>query len=807
MKQFYLLMVLIITLSGCVPADHPKTKPLADKGILDLRDWDLKKDGPVALDGQWEFYWQQFLLPNEFINRNQSKKTEFIHAPDDWTDHNANGSTIKGDGYATYRLTVLLKNTKEPLAVKLLTIGTAYQFYIDGQKSCSGGKSGKDKASSSPGSVPQVVAFTPSQTKVELVFHVSNFHHARGGIWDKILLGHEKQIKALKRKQDKLDFFLIGILFIMGIYHLGYFILMRREWAALFFGLFCILITIRLMITGEEQLLAIFPALTYMLKVKLEYLSWYLGVPAFTMFLKSIYPNHFPKKIVLFIIAASFLLSILVLIFPVSVFVKSKIPAQIFHLATAIFLIYIMIRAVFEKKLGAGVLLFGGIVFFITFLNDILFNNRIIHTGNFTPMGVVCFILAQAYVLSMRFSRAFAKVEELSASLGSIFRNSPAGIFQTTPQGKFIKVNPRMAKIYMHHSPQDFIANIPDLAHHLSEKDFQFFRKKMDARKVIQNYECRHLSKAGAAIDVSINVAPSFNEKGETIRFEGVLEDITEKKNSEFRLRKETRRANKMAQVAKEASQTKSEFLANMSHEIRTPINGVIGMAEILLETDLDDGRKDYIKIIENEANSLLSIINSILDFSKIEAGKMELEHIRFDLRKIFEDLSNIFVIRAEKKNLEFISFLDTNIPGALNGDPGRLRQVLVNLAENAIKFTRQGEISISANVINEDHDQVLIRFEIKDSGVGISSKKQEKIFQSFSQADSSTTRKYGGTGLGITISKQLVELMGGRIGVDSIPQKGTTFWFNVEFEKMSQVDLNVNPARIELSEKQILVV
>ncbi|WP_246052985.1 response regulator [Leptospira semungkisensis] len=653
-------MVALIFSSGCRDLLDRGEKPKAKEGVLDLRSgWDFQERAPLILEGDWAFYWSR--LYEEAIKeptRNfKQPKTSFEdpsyeNVPDAWNHYKLGEKGYPGFGYATYRLNLKLAKPEEDMAIKMLEASTAYSLYVNGKKVISSGQVGRSADTYAPLYRPGVSEpFTLNQEN-EIAIEVTNYAHWKGGPWANILLGKHDSLVAIRRGNIQLDVFMAGGLFVLGLYHLSLFAFLRRESSTLYFGILTICSTVRIGLTGERVLYSIFPKFDFEWGYRIELLAVYLLGIFFPLFLRTLYPGEFNRRVLISASVGFSCISLVVLFTPLVVFSKTIPVFAIFVVASCFYVTYVLVQAIRHGRLGARIGLFIFLFLFAVTINDTLYANMIINTAYFSSYAIASFFVAQAFMVSQRFSSAYALSERL--------------------------------------------------AHDLQESNQRL---------------------------ISLD-------------------------------------------------KLKDEFLANTSHELRTPLQGIIGIADSLkrgVVGPLAESVERQLGMIITSGRRLSSLVNDIIDFSKLKHKDLTLHLRSVDLYQAVNFTLELNRVAVDETKIKLRNEIVPEFPELL-ADENRLQQILQNLVGNAIKFTEKGEISVSAKIKSLGIAEISVR----DTGIGIQKNEQQKIFEFFEQVERGDSKNAAGAGLGLAISRALVTLHGGDIGVESELYRGSRFYFTI---------------------------
>lgn len=613
-----------------------------NKGIADLRNINFA-DRTLRMEGTCAFAWHQLLTPSS-----ANSFDSYTSFPQLWNNTVIDGKKITADGYATYGFTLLLSHNRRPLAMTMPMVYTSYRLFVNGKEMAVNGNPGTDRKFYTAKWVPVTISLPETADTVQLLLQVANFSHYKGGANLSMEIGESSAMFLQKERIISSDFLLAGCLFMGGLFFLGLFIFGTRDKATLYFSLFCMLYSYRLVGSGAYSLHAAFPNLNWELTVRMEYLSLFGGVFLFFQYIRNLYPKDIYEPLVKLVMFICAVLCMITVATPSTLFTQLLNGFLFIVFACIAYLIFVFIKAYMHNRIAAGYALTSvAVLLLMQLLSELEYFGVVIPSRLLMFGGHVMFFFLQSLILSFRFS-------------------------YTLKQSKIL---------------------------------------------------------------------------------------------------------------AEQGLQAKSEFLSTMSHEIRTPLNSVIGMSNLMLRNNPRPDQKEQLDVLQFSAKNLLSIVNDILDYNKIEAGKISFEEIEMNLPDILGNIVAGAKNAADEKGIDIELKMDEGIQHYVLGDPTRLSQVMHNLVGNAVKFTHDGGVTVQLSILEKKEDVITLLFSVKDTGIGIAKEKQQLIFEQFTQADSSTSRSFGGTGLGLTITKKILTLQGSKLQLDSEPGKGATFYFIQHFK------------------------
>jgi len=651
------LLVMVLAAVSCTRDLSVREQPAVVKGTMDLRDWDFSRDGPVYLSGDWRFVWNRLLSQRE--NDSEEPLEEYMEVPGIWNGRIVSGHPIPAYGCASYLLKVLLPARArdgggvDKLGVKVQDMGTAFALYINGKPAGSGGIVGESPEQASPGYAPGVFEAGPGAGEMDILLHVSNYHHRKGGAWEPILLGPLPELHDMRERNLARDFFLFGSIFLMGAYHLLLFSLRKKDRSYLYFGIFCLLIAVRVLVTGEYYAVRMAPWIPWEGILKMEYLSFYAGVPAFFLFISTLFPDEFSQKVLSGIVAAAILFICAVIAVGPGLYTHTMVPYQVLSAVICLYGLAALSKAVARGREGAVPFTGGFIIMFAAVLNDFLHNNMIIRTGYLVPCGLLFFIVLQAFLLSRRFSRTLGDVENLTVEL-------------------------------------------------------EVKNRRLEAMDAMKN-----------------------------------------------------------------------EFLATVSHELRTPLNGIIGIAESMV-----DGRSGMLSLeskfnlglVIASSRRLALLVDDLLDFARLKNCDIVLNRGPVDMKALADVVLAFVRPLAGAKSLALINAIPAGMPPVL-ADENRLQQVLYNLAGNAVKHTPSGSVVIEARPSGREG---WVEISVSDTGPGIHPDKIACVFGCGDEPDRVTTVLPRSAGIGLSVTRKIVELHGGSIWAGQVHGGGAVFTFTL---------------------------
>ena len=804
------LPLLILTLymgslTACARNAARFNLPVAAQGKLDLTTWDFASKSPIPLNGSWEFYWQRHLRPVDLAQTPPPMRTGFIQVPGIWNGYDVGGQRISGEGYATYRLQIRLGSARERLAFKLLDMATAFILYVNGQQLLATGSPGQTPPTTEPRFEPQVIDFQPMSNHLDIVILVSNFHHRKGGVWEAIYLGAVDDIRAM-REQSLLDkLMLFGSIAIIGLYHLIVFALRPGDRSPLYFGLFCLLVGLRILTTGERYVMQFIPALEWEILMKASYLTFYLGVPAFAYFLRALFVQEIGLRVFQSIMIVSAVFSAMVICLPARIYTHTAIAFQLFTVIVSVYGLYALLIAVIREREGARLCLTGFAVLFLTVLNDILYSHLFVPTGYFLHVGLMVFVFLHAFLLAQRSATAFATVDSQRLSLTQsnraymqaleereraefALRQSQANLAEAQrlahignwewdiETGQVSGSDEFYRLLALAPQPLSYSVIRSTVAPEDRESWEQSTQAALDTGNPLR-IDFRILSPDGDLHWLHVEAQVVQNEAGQAVKMFGTFQDINERKQREA------------DRLQKSRLESIGVLAGGIAHEFNNMLTGIIGFTQLAAQNlSSDHPVYQHLQIVLSTGHRAKELVLQILTFSRRSHPTRQV----VSLPTLAQDALSL--VRASlPATIAIESDIDPEA-GEVFADPTHLHQIMMNLCANAEHAMRQhggaltvGISRVEANEADAGNTELspgsYVRLTVQDTGDGIPSGVLEHIFEPFF-----TTKGAGeGTGMGLAIVHGIVTSYDGVISVESSPGDGSVF--TVDLPRLAQTE------------------
>jgi PAS domain S-box-containing protein len=804
------LLLAALLAAGC-DIHHPEA-PRAVKGVLDLRGWDFSRYGAVDLAGEFEFYWKRHLSPADV---DWKTPKAFITLPAYWNGLRVDGETLQGEGFATYRLIVLIDPLQTPLALQVMEVSTAYRLFVDGEILAAVGSAGETPETTIPDHFPAVVSFRPGSDRVQILLQVSNFHHRRGGAWEVIKLGTEREILRLHERERLFDFFLLGGIFVMTLYHLMLFLFRRHYQASLYYGIFCFLMALRLLTTDASYLIQLLIDIDWSVLVKLEYLSFYAAVPVFSLFLRALFPE-FQDRLVKAVLVVGGLFSAVVVLTPVGVFSYTLNVYEAITLGLIAYTFWKIASLIPQQKVEASVFLLSLTVFCMTVVNDMLYVERFIQTGFFAPFGLLVFILSQAFLTSFRLLKAFTLVEGQSVELRytlesykqevldrmrieealreseekyrTILNSIQEGYYEVDLSGNLTFFNDSLCGI-LNNTREAMIGmnNRQYMTPEAARRVYDTFIRVYNTGEPAKAFDWEVIARDGSRKTVEASVTLMRDARGAPVGFRGVVRDITERRRSEEQSKlhqQQLMQAGKMAALG--------VLVSGVAHEINNPNNFIMLNAPILREawesslpildeyyrdngdflmggmkfSELREQMPKLLAGVSQGAERIKQIVANLKHYVRGDTGGLDqLVDVNAVIRSAVSLVSNVIKNATDRFAVSYA----TDLP-PVRGSSQRLEQVVLNLIQNACQALPEKTCGLFIATRMEDGGKGVV-ITIHDEGTGIQATDLPRIGEPFftTKVDS------GGIGLGLSISSRIIEEHRGSLRFSSVPGAGTT--------------------------------